>query len=212
LEINGKKQKIDALVVDLSSIKSWRECDIIYPLRDLNGNIEINIKEKYMIVDKNLDKLNSDFIEIKAKTDEKTKGLYIETTLQVYDSLKTKEKLKGEFLLDLGAANAIFINRNLPKVEKFVNKSDRMLLKDTTKFNPNPKKKLAILMPDKLQMKNIILKNNFIVAMKMFKSEKSSQYVGMIGNKFFANFIVIFDFKNNKVYLNPNSDKVEITR
>lgn len=85
-----------------------------------------------------------------------------------------------------------------------------MVLKDTAKFKPNPRNELTIIMPDKIQLENITLKNFFIVAMKMFKSDKSSHYVGMIGNPFFANFIVIFDFKNNKVYMKPNSDIVEI--
>lgn len=212
LIINGKKEKIDAVVVDFSTIKAWENYDIVYPLRDLKGNIEINIKDKYMIIRKCLDNLTSDFIEIDAKTDNKTKGLYIETTLQIYDTLNTTEKLKGNFLLDLGAANAIFVNKNLPKVKKFVSNSDRMLLKDTTKFKPNPRTELAIIMPNMIQLKNVTLKKNFIVAMKMFKSKITNNYVGMIGNRFFANFAVIFDFKNNKVYMKPNSDKVEIVK
>jgi hypothetical protein len=69
-----------------------------------------------------------------------------------------------------------------------VTNSDRFLLKDTTKFKPNPKIKLAIPMPDKLQIGNISLKNNFVVAMNMLKSDKSSKYAGMIGNQFFINF------------------------
>jgi len=210
LIVNGKKKRFDAFVVDLSTIKGWRDYDIIYPLRDLSGAVEINIKDNYMMVDKAVDNLSSDFIEFDAKADDRTKGLYISTSLQVYDTLNTKEELKGNFLLDLGAANAMFVNRNLPKVEEFVNKSDRIILKDTTKFRPNPRTKLAILMPNKIQVGNLILKKNFIVAMKMFKSKTSSQYVGMIGNKFFANFIVIFDFNSNKVYMKPNSDIVEV--
>jgi|GEM_PF-1967468 len=210
LLVNGKKKRFDAFVVDLSTIKGWRDYDIIYPLRDLSGAVEINIKDNYMMVDKAVDNLSSDFIEFDAKADDRTKGLYISTSLQVYDTLNTKEELKGNFLLDLGAANAMFVNRNLPKVEEFVNKSDRIILKDTTKFRPNPRTKLAILMPNKIQVGNLILKKNFIVAMKMFKSKTSSQYVGMIGNKFFANFIVIFDFNSNKVYMKPNSDIVEV--
>jgi len=205
LEINGKKEKIDAFVADFSTIKSWRDYDIIYPLRDLTGPIEINIKDGYMIVRKGIDALDPGFIVFNAKSDDKTKGLYITTTLLVYDTLKTKEKLKGNFLLDLGAGNALFVNRNLPKVEKFVCHSDRMVLKDTTKFKPNPLNKLSIIIPDKIQLGNITLKKNFVIATKMFKSDNSSHYVGMIGNPFFANFIVIFDFKNNKVYMKPNS-------
>jgi len=210
VKVNGKKEIFDALVADFSTIKSWKDYDIIYPLRDLSKAVEINLNDNYMIVDKDMKNLSPDFIKFKAETDKKTKGLYINTTLQIYDTLNTKEKLKGNFLLDLGAPNAIFINRNRPEVEKFVTNSDRFLLKDTTKFNPNPKIKLAIIMPDKLQIGNVLLEHNFVVAMRMFKSEKSNRYVGMIGNKFFMNFVMIFDFKNNKVYMKPNSDNIKI--
>jgi len=212
LIINGKKEKIDALVADFSTIKSWNDYHVIYPLRDLTGAIEINISNKYMIVDKCLANQTSDFIKFKAKSDEDTKGLYITTTLQLYDTLKTKEKLKGNFLLDLGAGNAMFLNRNLKKVEKFVSKSERMLLKDTTKYKPNAKTKLAIIKPKTIQFGSVALEDNYIVAMKMFKSAKSNRYVGMLGNKFFSNFIVIFDFKNNVVYMKPNTHKVRIIK
>jgi len=210
VKTNGKSIVFDALVADFSSIKSWKDYDIIFPLRDLSETIEINLIDNYIIVDKDLKKPNPEFIKFEAKTDEKTKGLYINTTLQVYDTSNTKEELKGNFLLDLGAPNAIFVNRNLPEVEEFVKSSDRLLLKDTTKFRPNPKTKLAIIMPDKLEIGNICLRNNFVVAMKMFKSDKSNKYVGMIGNKFFINFNMIFNFKNNEVYMKPHSENVKI--
>jgi len=210
IKVNGKQESFNALVADFSTVKSWKNYDIIYPMRDLSETVEINLNDNYMIVDKDMKNLSPDFIKFKAKTDEKTKGLYINTTLQVYDTLNTKEKLKGNFLLDLGAPNAIFLNRNLLEVEKFVTNSDRFLLKDTTKFKPNPKIKLAILMPNKLQFGNISLKNNFVVAMNMFKSDKSSKYAGMVGNQFFMNFDMIFDFKNNKVYMKPNSENIKI--
>lgn len=208
--VNGKLKFFDALVADFSAVQSWKDYDIIYPIRDLNGPIELNIKESYMIVEKDLENLSSDFMKFKTKSDEKTKGLYINTVLAVYDSLNTKEELKGDFLLDLGAPNAIFINRNRPEVEKFVINSDRFLLKDTTKFKPNLKIKLAIIMPEKLNIGGVLLKHNFVVAMEMFKSKTSGKYVGMIGNKFFMDFDMIFDFKNNEVYMKSNSKNTNI--
>jgi len=208
--VNGKQKFFDALVADFSTVKSWKDYDIIYPIQDLSGATEINIKDNYMIVDKDLKNLSFGFIKLKAKTDKITKGLYINTTLQIFDTSHNKEKLKGNFLLDLGAPNAIFIDRNLTEVEKFVINSDRFILKDTTKFKTDPKIELAIIMPEIIQVGDIFLENNFIVAMKMFKSEISSKLVGMIGNKFFNNFDMIFDFKDNEIYMKPNSDNVKI--
>lgn len=208
--LNNKQVAFKALVADLSSNKSWKNSDIIYPIRDLNEAVEINIKEKYMVVGKDLNSLDSDFIKINVKSDMLTKGLYLNTTLQIYDEWGKKEKLKGNFLFDLGAANAIFVNRNIPEVETFIVDSDRFILKDTTRFKPNAKTKLAIIMPTSFQVENMVLTNNFIVAMKMYKSKRSDKYVGVIGNRFFMNFDMIFDFKGNRIYMKPNSDNIHI--
>lgn len=209
LMINGRKLMLDALVVDFSSQKSWKHRDVIFPLRDLPGKTEINIKEEYMIIDKNTKKLSLDYVEYNMKFDDGVKGLYLVTTLQIFDTLKTKEELSGNFLLDLGAPNAIFVNRNLNEVETFVNLADRMVLKDTTKFKPNKHTNLAIIIPEKIQLDNIFITGEYVVAMKLFGA-RSEKYVGIIGNHFFTKFVVLFDFRNNKVYLKPNSDKVEI--
>lgn len=210
LIINGKKIKIDALVTDFSTQKSWVSCDIIFPLFDLSGQTELNIKEKYMKVNYKNEYAPTDFIVYDVQTDSRTKGLYITTTLRIYDTSGEKEELTGNFLLDLGAGNAFFLNKNQSKVSTFVTQSDRMHLKDTTQFKPNPKTELSIIMPNRIEFDNIEIKGHFIAAMKIFASNQSNSYIGMIGNPFFANFIVIFDFDNNKLYLKPNSDKVKI--
>ena len=209
LQFNGRNLFIDALVADVSNVKSWKDLDIVFPLKDLPGVTEINISNKYMLIDKNLEKLTENYEEFEVEFDKNVKGLFLRSTLTVYDSLKTEEKLTGNFLLDLGAPNALFINRDLVEVEDFVTNSDRMLLKDTTKFKPNPHTKLAIIMPDEFQIENMSCKGEFIVAMKML-GRNSEKYSGIIGNRFFSNFIVAFDFINNKIYMKPNSDKVEI--
>ncbi len=206
--INGRKIMLDALVADFSAEKSWKNRDIVFPLRDLPGITEINIKEQYMVIDRSLMHL-SDYLEFNVAYDEGTKGLYLKTTLNVFDSLQSKETLNGKFLLDLGAPNAVFLNRMNPKVENFVNQADRMLLKDTTRFKPNSRMKLAIIMPEKINVDKILLKGEYIVALKLF-GKQSEKYIGIIGNRFFKNFTVIFDYERNKIYLKPNSEKVEI--
>ena len=210
LVVNGKKLKIDALVTDVSTQTSWESCDMVFPLSDLNGKIEINIKEKYMKVMDKFEHLSTHFSAYDVKTDERIKGLYITTTLQCYDTSGEKEELTGNFLLDLGVGGAFFVNKNLSDVANFVTQSSRMILKDTTQFKPNPKTELSIIIPNRIQLGNIELKGSFIAAMKIFLSKASSNYVGMIGNPFFANFIVVFDFDDNKFYLKPNTDKAKI--
>ncbi|MFV0265892.1 MAG: hypothetical protein ACK5HT_02030 [Draconibacterium sp.] len=206
IRFNGQNIFIDALVAD---VKSWKDRDIVFPLKDLPGITEININNKYILINKSPERLDKNYEAFDVEFDKNVKGLFLKSTLTVYDSLKTEEKLTGNFLLDLGAPNAIFVNRDLAAVEEFVTLSDRMLLKDTTKFKPNPHIKLAIIMPDEFQIENTFCKGEFIVAMKML-GRNSQKYSGIIGNRFFSHFTVAFDFINNKLYMKPISDKVEI--
>lgn len=209
LHLFGQNIVIDAFVADVSNIKSWKNQDILFPLKDLPGITEININAKYMIVDKKPEELSENCESYEVGFDKNVKGPFFTNTLTVYDSLGSEEKLKGNFLLDLGAPNALFVNRDIEEVEDFVTRSDRMMLKDTTKFKPNPRTKLGIIMPNEFYVGNISCKGEYIVAMKMFGG-KSGKYCGIIGNRFFSHFVVAFDFENNKVYLKPNSNKVEI--
>lgn len=208
LNFNGINIFIDALVADFSNVKSWMDKDIVFPLKDLPGITEININDKYLIINRDKEDLNDDYKIFEVKYDKNVKGLFLTSTLTICDSLMSEEKLSGNFLLDLGAPNAIFVNRDLGEVDDFLIRSDRMLLKDTTQFKQNPHTKLAIIMPDELRIGNISCKGEFIVAMKMV-GKNSLKYSGVIGNRFFSNFIIAFDFKNNKLYLKPTSDKVE---
>ena len=210
LIVNGEKLKIDALVTDFAARKSWENCDIIFPLFDLSSKIELNIKENYMKINHESEFPSTGIIVYEAKRDNRTKGLYITTTLKIFDTYNKSEELSGNFLFDLGAGNTFFLNKNLSEVSTFVAQSDRMQLKDTTRFQPNHKAELSIIIPDRIIFDKIEIKETFIAAMKLFASNSSNKYVGVIGTSFFTHFIVIFDFDNNKLYLKPNSDNVKI--
>ncbi len=210
LVLNGRKIFIDAVVADMSASKSWKNRDMVFPLRDLSEEVEINIKDRYMIIGKELEDL-SNHLKLNVKYDKKLKGFYLPVVLDIFDTLQVKERLRGKFLLDLGAPNAIFVNRDRKEVEEFVKKSDRMLLKDRAKFTPKSHVKLAVLMPQEIHINDIILRDEHMVALKL-SGKQSKKYVGVIGNRFFNKFIVIFDFKNNNVYLNRNSNMVDIIK
>ena len=210
LIVNGEKLKIDALVTDFTARKSWENFDIIFPLFDLSSKIELNIKENYMKINHVSEFPSTEIIVYEAKRDNQTKGLYITTTLTIYDTHNETEELSGNFLFDLGTGNTFFLNKNLSEVSAFVAQSDRMQLKDTTRFQPNHKAELSIIIPERIVFDKIEIKETFIAAMKLFTSNSSNKYVGMIGTSFFTHFIVIFDFDNNKLYLKPNSYNVKI--
>lgn len=208
LTVNGHKIFIDAVVADMSS--KWKNRDIVFPLQDLSEMVEINIKNRYMVIGENLKDI-SGCLKLKVKYDKEVKGLYLPTVLNIFDSLQKKESVKGNFLLDLGAPNAIYLNRDSEKIEKFIEISDRMVLKDTAKYSPKSYTKVVVLIPPKIRMNDIVLREEYIVALRL-KRKKSRKYEGVIGNRFFCNFIVFFDFKKKAVYLKPISDKVRILR
>jgi len=81
-----------------------------------------------------------------------------------------------------------------------------MLLKDTTKIDYKHKNEISIIIPDKIVIQNITIKKSYIATMKY----NSKKYIGTIGNSFFKEFIIIFDYDNNKLYLKPNSENVKI--
>ncbi|MFA8435453.1 MAG: hypothetical protein ACEPOZ_13115 [Marinifilaceae bacterium] len=208
ITINGKRVEMDALVVDFTPIKAWKNYDIIYPILDLKGRIEINIKDRYMKILDSASNLPEGFHSYKVNKDKDTKGLYLSTNLRVYDTLGGKEELSGNFLLDLGAGNAFMLNKNRQEVLTFVQQTDRMHLKDSTRIPSPGKRNLSIIMPQRIEIDNIEIKGTFIPALKFFASKKSNKYVGCIGNKFFRNFVLIFDFENSTIYLKPNTDRI----
>lgn len=55
LQFNGRKIFVDALITDFSKVESWRDLDMVFPVKDLPGVTEIDISNKYMIIDKNLE-------------------------------------------------------------------------------------------------------------------------------------------------------------
>lgn len=210
LIINGVKIKTEILVANIENETSWKHYDMIFPLCELTGKVELNISENYMkILDYDI-VITKDFLEYDVKTDSTTKGFYLTTSMKIFDKYNTSEELKGNFILDLGAGAPLIINKNIENVKDFVLKSDRMLLKDTTQFKPNPSTELSILMPYRIQIDKIEIKEIFIAAMKVHASKTTNNFVGIIGNPFFANFIIIFDFENDKFYIKPNSDKAKI--
>jgi len=210
LIINGEKLKIDALVVNFSKIKAWKNYDIIYPIVELSGMIEMNIKDGYMKKLSSAQHIAKDFNSFDFKVDKKTRGPYIEKSLRVYDSEGIKEELIGNYLLDLGAPNAFILDKNESKVKVFVEKTERMHLKDTTRINTKGKNELSIIMPKRIVFDKIEINESFVPAMKFIIATKSNNCVGCIGNAFFKKFIIIFDYDNNKFYYKPNSDKVKM--
>lgn len=208
LSINGMRIYTEALVVDFTPIKAWKNYDLIYPIIHLPGRIEINIQAQYLKIWSYNTPVPSDFKTFKTQYDPQTNGLAIHTQLRACDTLGKHETLRGKFLLDLGAANAFILNKNHPRVEKFVRQCDRMCIKDPKKINSKGKNDLSVIMPHHIQIDQFNLQNQFIAALRFRFSKNASKYLGSIGNGFFNTSIVQFDFSNKRFYLKPQSNTI----
>jgi len=209
LTVNGRKLAIDALVVDYSAIPSWDGRDMVFPIVDLGGKVELNIKEKYMKVLPHMVNVFPGHSSFDVTTDEWTRGIYLNTTLTCYDATGTNEELSGNFLFDLGAGNMFFINKNRSEGADFTRQADRMLL-DPSTYPKNPRTELEIIKPEKILFCGFEIPGAAIPSMKIHSSRASDQYVGIAGNPFFRNFVVVFDFENNKFYLKPHSGIIKM--
>ena len=209
LWMNGRKLAIDALVMDFSKKPSWSGYDMVFPVADLQGRIELNIKGGYMRVLDDADISPKDFTVYDMSYSEGTKGLYFDATMTCYDAEGRTEALSGRFLFDLGSGSAFVVNKNRTEVMDFVNRTERMWL-DPSKYKPIPHLDLTVIHPKKIQVKNIEVEGSFVAAMKIASTANSDPYVCIIGNRFFEMGIILFDFENNKVYIKPNSSQVKI--
>lgn len=207
--MNGRKLAIDALVMDFSKKPSWSGYDMVFPVSDLEGRIELNIREAYMRVLDDTDISLKGFTAYEMSYSEDTKGLYFDATMTCYDAKGGKEELSGRFLFDLGSGSAFVVNKNRPEVTDFVERTRRMWL-DPSKYKPMPHLDLTVIRPEKIQVKNIEVEGSFVAAMKIASTANSDPYVGIIGNRFFEMVIILFDFENNKVYIKSNSSQVKV--
>lgn len=208
--INGRRIAIDAVVIDAKEVKSWKNRDIIFPLRDLNCRVELNINKGYIRLMDDLEKIPEGYVSYAANSDPATKALYMNTIMKVFDADGKSEELQGNFQLDLGAANAVYVNKNLKESSDFMARCSRMIMKDTSRIQGPKEMDLSIIMVDKIHINNIELNGEYVVAMRYAKTKNSDKYSGNIGNRFFLHFNVIFDFDKEIIFLEPTSNKVKI--
>jgi hypothetical protein len=116
-------------------------------------------------------------------------------------SVKTQGKLiKGDFWIDTGLNGTLFFTYNIPTdYELDLNKTNvgRAKNLDTNQT------KIIVLKTDTIQIGNSFLIDRDIIVSdsEWFVFKKNGLYIGLIGNQFFSNFSVIFDFQQNKLYI-----------
>ncbi|PHI20878.1 hypothetical protein CEQ90_05800 [Lewinellaceae bacterium SD302] len=200
MNLYGNLRQINALVVDLSEHEVWAGYDIIFPIRSFNVPTAINFADSLIeIGDGVIDNLIS-YEKYEADFDKEVNGLFAVLSLVVYDSLNVADTISGNFLFDLGASNAVYLNREKREVEFFLKKTKRMHL-DSSRFTALPAQRMAIIMPEKFKLGSIDVEDQFIVVMDMGSENSSQQYIGAIGNSLLKDRRIVFDFNREEVYL-----------
>lgn len=163
--------------------------------------LEINYEDKYMKTYNSIDSIDlSGYKKIPISIEKRR--LYIPLEVQVNDELR----VKGEFLLDLGAGGSISFTSptaNKYQMEKMKNPKARYYTKyggvggegESYSFQGNGVD-IAGFSLDTVAMGFSLNKEGAL---------SSERHSGLVGNKVFKNFHLVLDFINRNLYLKPNS-------
>ncbi|MEM1121977.1 MAG: hypothetical protein AAGJ18_16110 [Bacteroidota bacterium] len=139
------------------------------------------------------------FFAFEASNDDRIKGMSINSTIYVSDANDTTNPISGNFLIDLGGANALYLNLNQKKVKDFVEKFEHIVL-DPASYASNSSIDMKVLAPQKIKMENLEVANDYIIALKIEKYGEADLYTGMIGIDFLERYEFIFDYHHQKMY------------
>lgn len=202
IHVNGKKIFLNTVVEDLSLIPEWKEYHMIFQIKELGQVLKINLQNLSFEVGGDIT-LDASSCVWKMQPDSDTKGLFMYGKLEIFDSCGMAEKLSRNFLLDLGAANAFYLNSNHPEVEQFLERSKRMKLDESSYKTSSSLKNINVLVPEIVHFQNVEIFENHIVSIKLYNSGRTENYFGIIGIRFLENFETTIDFSGNILILKP---------
>jgi len=110
------------------------------------------------------------------------------------------KKIDGYYWIDTGLNGTLFFTHNILNdydLDVSKTKEGRAKNLDTHRTKVN------LMRADTIRIGNTILLNKDVIfsESEWFVFRKNDLYVGLLGNQFFKNFSVIFDFRENKLYL-----------
>ncbi|MBD8389469.1 hypothetical protein [Dysgonomonas sp. BGC7] len=112
------------------------------------------------------------------------------------------QKIAGKYWLDTGLNGTMFLAQNI--LSKY-GLNAKLVKSGKAKNLDSDKSKINLIMADTIRVGNSILTRKDIIFSnsEWFVFKENNIYVGLIGNQFFKNFSVIFDFQENNLYLKP---------
>ncbi len=140
------------------------------------------------------------------------------SSLQGYDSIRFENRgmrllipttvhisgkvIEGKCWIDTGLNGTLFFTYDiLEKYDLDTSKSKAGRAKNLDTHRT----KIDILKSDSIRIGNSVLTNRdvFFSESEWFVLKENDMYIGLLGNQFFKNFSVIFDFRKNNLYLKP---------
>lgn len=129
----------------------------------------------------------------------------------------TMYRSTARFIVDIASLNGIVLNRNNEAVKNYISiiEKDDIKLSEDRFYSYDPTLDIEVLHSQRIIIDEFVLndiKNIICYKPKSDNTEYYSQYDGILGAAFFKNFTVVFDFKNNKLYLKPTSVHVVLNK
>ncbi|MDH6337922.1 hypothetical protein M2449_000927 [Dysgonomonas sp. PF1-16] len=139
-------------------------------------------------------------------------------SLQGYDSIRFENRgmrllipttvhisgkvIEGKCWIDTGLNGTLFFTYDI--LEKYNLDMSKSKVGRAKNLDTH-RTKIDILRSDSIRIGNSVLINRdvFFSESEWFVFKENDMYIGLLGNQFFKNFSVIFDFRKNNLYLKP---------
>lgn len=133
----------------------------------------------------------------RVKFHNKGKRLILTASVQMQNKTIT-----GDYWIDTGLNGLIFFTHNIPSL---YNLSFDETKKGRAKNMYNKETRIDILNADTIKIGDSYVTDRDILfpQSEWFVFKPNELYIGLLGNQFFHNFSVIFDFRENYLYLKP---------
>lgn len=114
--------------------------------------------------------------------------------------------ITGDLQIDLGAPGFLYLFKSQKLVNTAFLPDTKSVKIRTLAFNMKDSVNSEAIVTDKLHLSNSLqFTNAKITLLNQFINVDPTQ-IGLLGNEFLRKFTVIFDYKNNQLYLQPNAE------
>ena len=135
--------------------------------------------------------------------------LFITASILISEQLN----IEGEFLLDLGAGGSFILTTDTGNTYKLSNAVDRKIKYSTIAGGIGGKSERYVIRAAEAGLGDFLFDQPIIdYSLDQGGALVNKKHLGLIGNEILERFDIIIDFKENNLYLKPNSKKGEAFR